>query len=341
MAGRPAQPWFYAAKNTWYVWDGDKKVSLGVRGEANKAEALKAWHRLIANGKPMPEAKAEAPTVAEVVKEFLADAEARLKPATLRGYRDFLEPFSKHLGKVKADRITPAQAEAYARKPGWSNSTRHDFLSALAVAFRWAEQTQRLAGNPLRHLRKPPMESRGDKALVSNKAHTRLMKKAPVYFKPFLTLLYLTGARPGEVAAITAENFDEGNALVRLKEHKTARHGKSRTIFLCPEAVALLREQRAEYGSGHLLRNRLGLPYTKNAVVHMMASLRKKAGVKGATAYGYRHAWATAALAKGVPDAQVAALMGHSGTAMLHRHYSHLTAQGQALREALVKVRAG
>jgi integrase len=295
----------------------------------------------MANGRPTPEAKAEAPTVAEVVAAFLADAEARLKPATVRGYRDFLEPFSECFGNVKADRITPAQAETFARKPEWSNSTRHDFLSALAVAFRWAERTGLLGSNPLRHLRKPPMESRGDKALVSEDTHIRLMKKAPAYFKPFLALLYLTGARPGEIAAITAENFDEGNALVRLKEHKTARHGKSRTIFLCPEAVALLRVQKAEYGSGHLLRNRLGLPYTKNGVVHMMASLRKKAGVKGATAYGYRHAWATAALARGVPDAQVAALMGHSGTAMLHRHYSHLTAQSQALREALGKVRAG
>ncbi len=41
----------------------------------------------------------------------------------------------------------------------------------------------------------------------------------------------------------------------------------------------------------------------------------------------------------GVPDAQVAALMGHSGTAMLHKHYVHLGARAKALREALSKVR--
>lgn len=58
-----------------------------------------------------------------------------------------------------------------------------------------------------------------------------------------------------------------------------------------------------------------------------------------ATAYGYRHAFATEALAAGVPDAHVAALLGHTSTAMLHRHYSHLTHQAQAMRAALERVR--
>jgi integrase len=66
--------------------------------------------------------------------------------------------------------------------------------------------------------------------------------------------------------------------------------------------------------------------------------LCEKAGLK-AIAYGYRHGFATDALANGVPDAQVAELLGHSGTAMLHKHYSHLTARSQVLREALGKVR--
>jgi integrase len=158
-------------------------------------------------------------------------------------------------------------------------------------------------------------------------------------FKPFLRLLYLTGARPGEVAAITAENLDVEGAMVRLKEHKTAHKGKGRTIYLCAEAVAVLLEQKALYGSGFLFRSRFGLPWSVNAVVKAMLETRKRAGLKKAIAYGYRHTFATEALANGVPDAQVAALLGHSGTAMLHKHYSHLTGQARALREALGRVR--
>ena len=32
-------------------------------------------------------------------------------------------------------------------------------------------------------------------------------------------------------------------------------------------------------------------------------------------------------MSNGVPDVQIAELLGHSGTAMLHKHYAHLTAR--------------
>jgi integrase len=64
-----------------------------------------------------------------------------------------------------------------------------------------------------------------------------------------------------------------------------------------------------------------------------------KVGLKHGIAYEYRHTFATDPLAIGVPDAQVAALMGHSGTAILHKHYALLGARAKALRDALHKVR--
>ena len=141
------------------------------------------------------------------------------------------------------------------------------------------------------------------------------------------------------MAAITAENFDVEGGMVRLKEHKTAHKGKSRSIYLCPEAVAILQEQKAINPTGFLFRSRFGGPFTKNAIVKAMEAARERAGVSGAIAYGYRHTFATDGLANGVPDAHVAELLGHSGTAMLHRHYSHLGAKADAMREALGKVR--
>ena len=53
----------------------------------------------------------------------------------------------------------------------------------------------------------------------------------------------------------------------------------------------------------------------------------------------HRHTFATDSLVNGVPDAQVAALLGHSETAMLHKHYAQFGARAKALRDALNKVR--
>jgi integrase/recombinase XerC len=337
--GRPSKPWFRKSKNTWYVTIEGRKISLNIKGKENKAEAWKAWHRLMANDRPQQESKREVPTVATLVQAFLADAEGRLKPSTFQTYRCLLSPFTHIYGNLQANQVTPDLATAYTRNRSrpWSQNTRRDFLAVLSTAFRWAERTGLLPMNPLRWLRKPPIESRGSKALLRPEDHARLLEAAPDYFQPFLSLLYLTGARPGEIAAITAENFHEAAGVVILRDHKTARHGKVRILFLCPAAAQLLRQLKVRYGAGHLLRNRLGQPWTTNAVVHMMVRLRRKTGIP-VTAYSYRHTYATMALTKGVPDAQVAALLGHSSTTMLHRHYAHLTAQAQLLRAVAAQV---
>jgi integrase len=333
------QPFFYAAKNTWYFWDGSSKISLGVRGQENKSEAMDAWHRIMANGRPVAEARADTPTVAEVIDAFLADAKERVSRGTLRNYTAFLTPLTERHGKVKADRLTPAQAETYSRKPTWNGTHRGDFLTTLTSAFRWAEQTGLLASNPLRHLRKPCRSVRTTLPLISADEHARLCEAATPAFRRFLQVLHMTGARPSEVASITAENFDAEAAVVCLSEHKTAHKGKQRVLYLSPEAVAILREQAERYDSGYLFRNRHGTKFTKNAIGLVMRRLRKRAAIGHATAYCYRHSFATDALANGVPDAQVAALLGHSGTAMLHKHYAHLGAKARALREALGRVR--
>jgi site-specific recombinase XerD len=122
-----------------------------------------------------------------------------------------------------------------------------------------------------------------------------------------------------------------------LAEHKEAHLGKSRALFLNAEAVAVV--ENIGRKSGLLFPGADGQRMTAHAIGKRLKRLCIKANVKHCIAYGYRHAFATQALANGVPDAQVAALLGHLGTAMLHKHYSHLTAQSQALKDALGKVR--
>jgi integrase len=138
---------------------------------------------------------------------------------------------------------------------------------------------------------------------------------------------------------LRADDIDltQGDAV--LTEHKMAHLGKVRVLFLSAEAVAVLRERLAHRPAGLLFPGEDGKRMTPQAVGCRLRRLCVKAGVKHCIAYGFRHAFATDALANGVPDAQVAALMGHSGTAMLHKRYAHLGARAKALREALGKVR--
>jgi integrase len=337
---RRSGPWFRTAKSTWYATVEGRKVSLGVAGADNKAEAVKAWHRLMADGpKPKPQPEPKAATVRAVISGFLADAESRACAGTVRNYRVFLLPFAAKHGPRPAASLTVAEAESYARRPDWSSSYRNGFLGALVSAYRWAERTGLLHSNPLRHVRKPPKASRGAQALIAAADHARLCKAARPMFRAFLQLLWLTGARPGEIAGLTAADLDLAQGVAVLSDHKTAHLGKVRVVFLCPEAVRVLRPICKARPTGLLFPGQDGRRLTAQAIGQRLARVCQNAGVKPCIAYGYRHTFATEALARGVPDAQVAALMGHSGTGMLHKHYSHLTAQSQALREALARVR--
>lgn len=354
MARVAAGPWFRKSKNTWYATHQGEKISLKVRGEENEEEARRAWHRLMA-GLPV-EADAEKPadvkpraslvkqtpdafTLPELVKLFLADVEGRVKPASLRNYRTFLEPWAEATKKTAPDALTVPQVERYFKRPGWSQSYRCGFAGAVISLFRWAVDTGRLTKNPVQGLKKPPKQSRGRKAIISAENHAKLVEHAVGDFGQFLQLLWLTGCRPGELSGLTAADVDLPNQCIILAQHKTVEQtGRDRLIVLPDEAVSILRWLIAKHPEGLLFRGRNGR-LTAQAIGRRLAWLCQKAGVKSCIAYGYRHTFATDALASGVPDTHVATLLGHQGTTMLHKHYAHLGARAQVLHQALDNIR--
>lgn len=347
---RPAKPWYRVQKNGWYATAGGRVVSLGVQGRGNRRAALDAWYRLMADGGKdapttpqavllvAPATKSAAPSVAELGAAFLADARSRLKPTTLVWYERSVEGLTAVFGTTPADALAVGDAEHWLRGTRWGETTRNHVIGVLNVFFSWCVRRRLLAANPIAGIAKPPKRSRGDDAVISADDHARLLAAASPQFRDVLAILHATGARPSEAIAITAENFDPAAGVVRLREHKTAHRGKSRALYLTPAAVRLLSGLRERHRTGPLLRNGHGRPWRKDAIVLAMSRLRGRTGVK-ATAYGYRHTFATDALAAGVPDAQVAELLGHSSTAMLHRHYSHLATKVKVLTDAVKTVR--
>jgi integrase len=109
-----------------------------------------------------------------------------------------------------------------------------------------------IARNPLQRLRKPAKASRGTNAFISAEDHATLCEHADPFSFASLRLLWLTGARPGEVAGLEAGDVDLTQGVAVLTEHKTAHLGKCRIVFLCPEAVNVLRERIAERPQGLL-----------------------------------------------------------------------------------------
>jgi integrase len=109
-------------------------------------------------------------------------------------------------------------------------------------------------------------------------------------------------------------------------------------MVLSQAAITLVEGLVRLHPEGQLFRRPDGSPLRARDISDWIYRNRDGPNV---IAYGYRHALATDALLGGIPDAVVASLLGHSGTAVLHRHYSHIADKARAMREALGRVRGG
>jgi integrase len=233
---------------------------------------------------------------------------------------------------VPVDQIDPnAVAGAAHGMPKWGPDTVRNALMACESLLRFCGRTVTI--------QKPPRGSAGAKAVIPEDVYRRAVELATGDLGPLLVVLWNTGARPGEVRQLTAEQVDWSAGVATLTKHKTARKtGKPRLIVFPPAALQVLERQRAKYGTGYLFRHCRGEPFSSIHLTVRVWGLSKKVGVR-LTAVGCRHSFCTDALAAGLPETHVAALLGHSSTAMITKHYGHLSSRTQLLKDAAAKVR--
>jgi integrase len=328
---RQAFPWYRQDKGCWFVWHAGKQLKL----HADKDEAFRLWHRLEAEA----DWQQNGPNVAAIIDTYLSDAERRLKPSTLASKRKILLRLKSQNGALPALSFTAEVAGNWIRQQGsWGRSLRWLAACVLRSCFRRAVPSL-LPSDPVQGLRMPSPKSRGAEALPDPALYERLMAVAPNGIREALFALHATGCRPGEVCRVEARHFDAEAGAWVLDEHKTDSNGKPRIILLSPALVELCRTLAMRHPVGTLFRNSKGGTLSPDRLRNWLFKTRRRLGLGRITPYSFRHGFATDALANGVPDAHVAELLGHCGTAMLHRHYSHLTARAKTLKAALEKVR--
>jgi integrase len=293
-------------------------------------EALKKLIEGAVAGALPPAPGVKPGTVAPLSAAFLEAKAGDVNPATLRGYAKYLKWLAKHFGDSALAAVDLAAVRARAASETWSDTHRANTLWCVNALLRWCGRSDRV---PL-----PPKESRGGDSVIPEELHRRIVNETTGDFRQLVRFLWLTGCRPGEATHLTADAVDWDAQTIRLKKHKTRHKGKTRTIYPCPEALEVLADQRDKYkGAGHLFRGLRGKPLSLQAMTMRFQRVSEKVGHK-VCSYSYRHTWATRALAAGESDTIVAAMMGHSGTNMIHKHYSHVGEQSRVLKGAAKRI---
>lgn len=330
--GRIAKPWFRKQNNQWYTSLGSVQTPLGVFGAENESAAWVAFHRL----KTAPTDGPTPVTVGEVIDAYLEEVRGRIEVTTFRTYRSLVTPFRDRWASAPAADLTAKAVVDYSLHPvlkrtkKWSPSAQRHFLHIVTAAYRKAVRERRLSASPVEEVKVPDMPSRGADAVWTEEELNRLVAVVSPQFGTVLRFLWLTGCRPGEAAGITAADV-KGDVVI-IRRHKNSKRGKTRYLYLGdPEAKRIVADHVARHPTGTIFRNTHGRPWSRIAFLQQMYKNRDRVGLTGKTMYGLRHSYATTALVNGLPDAHVAALLGHSGTKMLFKHYSHLTEYSRVL----------
>jgi len=131
----------------------------------------------------------------------------------------------------------------------------------------------------------------------------------------------MTGARFGELAALTVRDFDSANGTLFVERSKNgrARHipltAGGRELF---ERLSAGRDPRAP-----LLRGETGDAWKPAQYQRAFKAALDRAKLESITLHELRHSYVSAMVRNGAPLIVVAKALGHSGTRMAEKHYAH------------------
>ena len=270
---RHPEPWYRSRDDAWYVQVRKKQVLLA-KGKANKQQAYAALHRLMVQDGKTPAVDLEVADLCLLFKEWSRDNHAA---STWEWYRGHLQSFIDHrgglYGHLKVSEVTEHHLDNWLRGRKVGSSSRRGAITAVKRVFSWGVKKKRIAVNPIREMERPEMGRR--RALAPSEVEAIFAAVPDRAFRDFLTALRLTGARPSEVARVSAAHV-RGDVWV-FEKHKTSGEiGKPRVVYMVGSVADLTRELVERYPSGPLFRNTEGNSWTRNAIRCRFRNLRKK-----------------------------------------------------------------
>lgn len=278
----------------------------------------------------------------ELLEQFYhhLQVERGLAPLTLESYASDLQDFREYLhrqGRTGWEEVTLADLQSYLAEleaRGLAATSRARRLSALRQFFRFLQQEEQVAANPVELLDSPRLPLKLPKVLGEREVEALLAAVDPstplgLRDAALLEVLYATGLRVSELVGLTLKQVDLRRGVVR----PLGKGRKERLVPMVPQAVEKLRLYLAE-GRPRLLRgrdspylflNRRGGRLTRQGFWKILRTYARKANVRQLSPHVLRHSFATHLLSRGANLRVLQLLLGHADLATT-QIYTHLEA---------------
>ncbi len=346
------KPFRISSRKAWYIRvdrnDGSGKQSL-VKLGTSKREADAAWELMLRASADSVSGVADgAKLVVSLISKYCdwmqkSVEDGTLAPSTMSRRLQYLASFLKfhkthmHVEDLKVHHIT----EWLASQKNWNTNTQYFAGVSIKRVLSWCVTQGYIEKNMLGSLSLPKGEARDYlvdaetlQTLLKGASDPKYRRKHVIAFRTLLTVLSLSGCRPGEVAAVRIEDW-HGDRWI-LKKHKTAKKTrKARVVYLCPCLLTITRIAAGNRKKGPLFMAAPGEPWTYSKMRRRFERLRKRMNIDPACVlYSFRHTSITNALVASVDVATVAEVHGTS-IQMIEIAYGHLCQHQKHLSKAV------
>ena len=313
-------------------------------------------------------------TVEEFLRAWVTIPAESLKPKMGQDYKDMIErKIVPRLGKIQLSQLRPSHiqgfySDLFARggEDGEPLSARtvQYHASILKKALSYAVEVDGLlATNPAKRVQLPKGTPRRLEPFTREEARTFLEALKDHRLFAFFRLAIYSGARKGELLALTWTDLDLENSKVSISKNRiyfnksilvqnSTKGGEGRRLItLDPETMEILRahrlaqiQERLLVGSAwqdvdYIFVNEFGAPINYSTPTALFAKTRKRVGLREQRFHDLRHFHATVLLEAGTPLHVVAQRLGHRDAMTTATTYAHVTSQ-QAENASIIFAKA-
>jgi integrase/recombinase XerC/integrase/recombinase XerD len=276
--------------------------------------------------------------VLERYKQYLKHVR-HFSPATLAAYGRDLDLYRRYLQEagLEGRDLAPAEARGFV---GWLSArglgsrSINRCLSAVRGLFRFARAYGSGQADPFREVRCLKVPAHLPSFLLEREAAEVVERPAASFWelrdRLILELLYATGCRVSELAAMNLTDLDLSARSIRVR----GKGGRERVAFYGAPAAGVLKGYlesrralalaRGREAGKALLINRRGQRITVRGIQGIVEKALRASGLpKPVSPHTFRHSFATHLLARGGDIRKVQELLGHANLSST-QVYTHL-----------------